>query len=303
MKTRWPVFILLAVLVAALFLPAVGIYVHSRLGGEAAALFPEHLSLWDLAAHGNNCLPTDEYPALALPDFGRLSMIGGLLLTAAALLCTAFLRKGSKLPLLLTGAALVLYGTFLAQWGNLSGSLLFVILLKLQAWIYVPLVILVVLAVFNGIDFIRHGEISLDDRKLRMIGGALAAAVLLAMLLPVYSVQVPDTLTDNPADAASVRRNASLYSVTFGTEENLYTIGQRDGTFTNVLSGDLKALEPFSSDANNIQGIFVIRGNNSVLNAPMLIAAVLFLVAAVLSFLPRVDRWFPLAASAHTPPS
>lgn len=100
------------------------------------------------------------------------------------------------------------------------------------------------------------------------------------------------------ADAASVRRNASFYSVTLGTEENLYAIGQRDGTFANVLSGDLKALEPFSSDANNIQGIFVIRGNNSALNAPMLIAAVLFLVAAVLSFLPRVDRWFPLAASA-----
>ena len=298
MKSRWPVLILLAVLVAVLFLPAAGIYVHSRLGEDAAALFPEHISLWDIALKGNGCLPVSAFPALNVPDFCRLALIGGLVLAAAAILCTALMKKGSLIPLLLTGLSGVLYGTFLAQWGNLSGSLLFTIFLKLQAWIYIPLVILAVLGIFNLIDFIRHGETRADDRKLRLIGGGLAIAVLLAMLLPVYSIQVPDTLTDTPADAASVRRSASFYAVTLGTEENLYAIGQRDGTFAHVLSGDLEALEPFSSDANNIQGVFVIRGNNTAMNAPMLIAAVLFLIAAVLSFLPRVDRWFPLAASA-----
>jgi putative aldouronate transport system permease protein len=88
-----------------------------------------------------------------------------------------------------------------------------------------------------------------------------------------------------------------MYRVALGAEDNLYAVGQQNGTFANVLGGDLEALEPLSSDANNIQGIFVIRGNNSSLNAPILIAAVLFLLAAVLSFLPRVDRWFPLSAS------
>ena len=122
-----------------------------------------------------------------LPDFCQVPLIGALLLTAAAILCTVFLRKGSKIPLLLTGLAVVLYGTFLAQWGNLSGSLLFVIFLKLQAWIYIPLVILAVLLVFNLIDFIRHGETALDDRALRLISGVLAAGILLVMLLPVYS--------------------------------------------------------------------------------------------------------------------
>ena len=183
MKTRWPVFILLAVLVAVLFLPAAGIYVHSRLGEEAAALFPEHISLWDIAIRGNNCLPTDAFPALALPDFCQVPLIGALLLTAAAIFCTVFLRKGSKIPLLLTGLAVVLYGTFLAQWGNLSGSLLFVIFLKLQAWIYIPLVILAVLLVFNLIDFIRHGETALDDRALRLISGVLAVGILLVAAL------------------------------------------------------------------------------------------------------------------------
>ena len=297
MKTRWPVLILLGILVTMLFLPAAGIYVHSRLGSEAAALFPDHISLFDIAVRGNDCLPTGAYPSLSVPDLCRLYLIGGLMFAAAAIVCTVFLKKGSFLPLLCSSLAAVLYGTFLLQWSNLSGSLLFTIFLKLQAWIYIPLVLLAGLIVFNVIDVIRHGRVRLSDTQLRRLGGALAAAVLLVMLLPVYSVQVPDTLTENAADAASIWRNANLYHAALGTEDNLYTIGQRDGTFTNVLSGSLQELEPFSSDANNIRGIFVIRGNTAALNAPVLVAAVLFLLAAVLSFIPRVDRWFPLAAS------
>ncbi len=297
MKTRWPVLILLAVFVAAVFLPAAGIYVHSGLGSEAAALFPESVSLWDIAVRGNSCLPTGAFPSLSLPDFCRLYLIGGILLTATAALCTLLLRKGSWIPLLLSGLAVVLYGTFLAQWTNLSGSLLFTIFLKLRPWIYVPFAVQAVLAVFSLAGFLRHGEYRLNDLQLRRLSGVLAALVLLVMLLPVYSVQVPDTLTDDAADAASVRRNTSMYTVTLGTEENLYATGQRDGTFSNVLTGALKELEPFSSDATNIQGIFVIRGNNSALNAPVLTAAILFLIAAVLSFVPAADRWFPLSAS------
>ncbi len=298
MKFRWPVLILLAILFAAMLLPAAGIHVHSRLGEEAVACFPEHISLWEIAVKGNACLPVSAFPALLLPEFCRLVLIGGLILAAAAVLCTALLKKGSIIPLLLTGLSAVLYGTFLAQWGNLSDSLLFSIFLKLQTWIYIPLVILVILGIINLTEFIRHGKLQAGDRTMRLIGGALAIAVLLAMLLPVYSIQPPDSLTDTPADAASARRSSNFYTVILGKEENLHAIGQRDGTFGHVLSGDLEALEPFSSDANNIQGIFVIRGNNTALNAPMLIAAVLFLIAAVLSFLPRVDRWFPLTASA-----
>ncbi len=298
MKTRWPVMILLGAVIAALFLPAAGIYVHSRIGEEAAALFPERISLWDIAVRGNDCLPVSSFPSMAVPDLCRLYLAGGLLLTAAAIFCTALLRKNSGIPLALTGLAAVLYSTFLAQWSNLSGSLLFVIFLKLQAWIYLPLIVLVILAAVNLIRFVKRREYRLNDRQLRLAGGVLAAAVLLVMLLPVYSVQVPDTLTGNAADAASIRRSVNMYQVTMGTEDNLYALGQQDGTFTDILSGDLKELEPFSSDANNIQGIFVIRGNNSALNAPVLIAAVLFLAAAVLAFLPKADRWFPLAASA-----
>ena len=297
MRSKWPVLILLAVIVATLFLPAAGIHVHTRLGEDLAAAFPESVSLWDLIVKGNNCLPTDAVPALSVPDFGRLPLAGGLLLAVAAVLFTALSRKGSKLSLLLTLAALILYGTFLAQWGNLSESLLFTILFTLQGWVYVPLIALIVLAVINLVFFIREGEIPLGDRALRILSGVLAACVLLVMLLPVYSVQVPDTLTDTPADAASVRRSINFYTVMLGTEDNLYAIGQKDGTFSGVLTGDLLALEPFSSDANNVQGIFMIRGSNNAVNVPVVIAALLFVLVAVLSFLPRVDRWFPLSAS------
>ena len=297
MKTRWPALILLGILVTLLFLPAAGIYVHSRLGSEAAALFPDHISLFDIALRGNGCLPTDAYPSLAVPDLCRLYLIGGLLLAAAAAVCTAVLKKGSFIPLLCSALAAVLYGTFLLQWSNLSGSLLFTIFLKLQAWIYLPLVLLAGLIVFNVIDVARHGRVRLSDTQLRRLGGIAALLALLVMLLPVYSVQVPDTLTEDPADAASLRRSANLYSAALGAEENLNAVGQRDGTFSNVLSGSLLELEPFSSDANNIRGIFLIRGNTAALNAPVLIAAALFLIAAALSFIPRVDRWFPLAAS------
>ena len=41
--------------------------------------------------------------------------------------------------------------------------------------------------------------------------------------------------------------------------------GAGKSTLLKILSGDLKELEPFSGDANNIQGVFVIRGNNSAL--------------------------------------
>ena len=297
MKKRWPALILLAVIIASLFLPSAGIYVHSRLGEETAALFPDYISLWDIAIKGNDCLPTDVFPSLRVPDLCRVCLAGGLALAAAAIICTALMRKGSGIPLLLTGLAAVLYGTFLSQWNNLSESLLFTIFLKLQVWIYLPLVVLAALAVAVLIAHIKHGENRLNDAQLRRLCGILSAAVLLFMLLPVYSIQVPDTLTGDAADAEAVRRNENMFRVILGTEENLYAVGQKDGTFSNVLDGDLKALEPFSSDANNIKGIFVIRGNNSTLNVPLLIAAVLFLVAAVLSFLPKADRWFPLSAS------
>ena len=40
MKKRWAGIIVLAIVLATLFLPAAKVYVHSQLGEETAALFP-----------------------------------------------------------------------------------------------------------------------------------------------------------------------------------------------------------------------------------------------------------------------
>ena len=298
MRIRWPVLIFLAVIVAALFLPAVGVHVHSGMGEEAAALFPDTISLWDLTVKGADCLPTDVYPALALFDPGRLWLAGGLALAVVAILCGAFMRGHSKLPLLTMILAIVLYATFLAQINNTSGSLLFSILLTVQGWVYVPLIVMILFAGISLVALFRADSRQLDDRKLRLFSGVLAACAAMMTLLPVYSIQLPDSLTANPADAASARRCVSLLTVILGNEPNLYTIGQQDGTFTDVLSGDLLSLESFSGDATNIQGIFLIRGNNATMNVSMLMGVALLLLAALLAFLPKVDRWFPLSASA-----
>ena len=297
MKSRWPVLILLAVLVAVLFLPAAAVHVHSGLGEEVASQFPEHITLWDLAVKGNGCLPVSAFPAFSLLDFGRFSLIGGLVLAVAAVLSSFLLKKDSFLPLLLSALGLALYAAFLSQMGNVCSSLLFTILLTEQGWIYVPLIVLILLFGFHVFFLFRRQEFPLSDRSFRVLSGVLAIGVLLVMLLPVYSISVPDTLTDSPADAAAVRRSPGFYSVILGQEKNLSAIGQEKGTFTQVLSGDLLVLEPYSADANNIQGVFLIKASNNALNAPLLAAAVLFLLAAVLAFLPRVDRWFPLSAS------
>lgn len=298
MKRPWPALVILAVIIAALFLPAVGIHVHSGMGEEAAARFPGQVSLWDLAVKGADCLPTDTYPALSLFDPGRLYLIAGLVLAAAAVLCAFAFRKGSAVPLFVTIAAMVCYATFLVQINNVSGSLLFTILISVQGWVYVPLIAMIAMLAFCLVLLIRRGETGPSDRAFRLAGGVLAICTLLVMLLPVCTIRVSDSLTDSPADAASVRRSVSMATAALGTEENLYELGQKNNAFGHVLSGDLLALESFSSDATNIQGIFLIRGSNTAMNVPVIIAAVLFLLAAVLAFLPRVDRWFPLSASA-----
>lgn len=298
MKKKLPVLILLAVAVAALFLPAVKLHVHSQLGEETAALFPASLTLWDVITRGTGCLPVDRIPALVLMHLGRLPFAAGMALLALSAVLALINRRGARLGLILSCLAAALLGTGTIQWINLSDSLLFTVLFTPQAWLYVPLVAALAMILVCAL-LLRHGETWLtDDKKLRLISAALAVAALLVMLLPVYVIDAPDTLTADPADAAALRRSVNVYSVLLGREKNLYTLGQEQGVFTGVLSGDLAALEPYSADANNIQGIFVIRGNNTTLNTLLLAGAILLLLSAALALAPRVDRWFPLACAS-----
>ena len=83
MKIKWPVLLILAVAVASIFLPAVGLHVHAQLGEEVAALYPETLSLADLMFRGKAALPLAEVPAMGLISFGGGWFLAGLIFLLA----------------------------------------------------------------------------------------------------------------------------------------------------------------------------------------------------------------------------
>lgn len=296
MKKRWIVLLALAAAIVSLFLPAVKVYVHSQLGEETAALFPSTLSLSSVALRGADSLPADSVPALGVAQFGGWMLTAGLVLMALGALAALVDRKGSlHLAALLTVMALALMGTFTFQLMNITSSLLFTLLLDVQAWAYIPLAAclaqLIVIAVW-----MKGGErLHLSDKAWRIVSGVMAIAAVVCMLLPSHVASAPDTITDNPADAAAMNRSHSMVDEMLGSEPNLAAIAAREGVFQNVLSGDLQALEPYSADGNNIKGVFSITSSTASINVYLLGAAILLALGALLAFLPKVDRWFPLS--------
>ena len=300
MKKKGLIFLALAVAIATLFLPAVKVYVHSQLGAETAALYPQTVSLWDMAVRPAAGLPVDSIPALEL-----IRLDGWMLLTGLALMAVGaalpFIRKRGCMhaSLAVTCAALGLLATFTLQVVNVSGSLLFTMLLdEVQVFAYIPAVAclaqLVVLAVW-----MKGGEsLDVNDMAWRRLGGVLAVLAALCMLLPGHVVSVPDTVTASPADAAAMNGTLSILQEMTGNEPNLAALAKGEGVFADVLTGDLAALEPYSADANNIRGIFTITTSTASMNAYLVGALALLLLSALLAFLPRVDRWFPLVCGA-----
>lgn len=296
MKKRWIVFLALALAIAALFLPAAKVYVHTQLGEEMAALFPKTISLGSVMLHGANALPTEAAPALARLQFGGWMLLTGLILLALGGVAAVLPRKGmTRLSLLLTSLALAFTAAFTVQTVNVSDSLLFTMLLDVQAGVYLPLVACLAQLVMVVLWMKGSEPLGLNDKTWRSLGGVLAVAAVLCMLLPCRVISVPETITAEPADAAVMNRSQSLMQEMLGNEPNLAALAAETGAFGNVLTGEIEQLVPFSADGNNIRGIFTITSSTSAVNVYLLGAAVLLLLAAVLAFIPRVDRWFPLA--------
>ena len=288
MKKKLPVLVILLAAVVALFLPALSLHVHSQLGAETAALFPERISLWQIMTQGSRCLPIDQVPALKLLYTAQVPFIIGMLLLLAGAVMSLVDRdgNGTRLSLLYSGGALVFLGAGVFQWMNLAGSLLFTVLFTVQAAMYVPLAAAVILVLLDILKVRKLDPFLTDDRKWRLLSAVLAVLALLAMLLPVYVINAPGSLTADPADAVAANRKPNMYQLLLGNEPNLYTIGQEQKVFADTLSGDLKALEPYSGNSN------------TALNVMLLAGAVLLLLTAVLGLIKKVDRWFPLAMSA-----
>ena len=307
LKKRWGILILALAAIAALFLPGLSLYVHSQLGEETAALFPSTITPWQMATRGAGCLPTDAIPALGVLNFsGWMAVAAAALLVVSAVLNLAGSRKLNGVGIALGGASLALSATFAIHLNNLASSLLFQMLFTVQAWVYLPVGAAVVLLAYEALLLrgtkAEREKLSLSGQRppifhesvWRRLMGVTALIAALLMLLPVYSVSVPATLTDDPADAAALNGSTSLLSTALGRDQMLNSL-KVEGRFSNVISGDIAALEPFSADENNIKGIFQIPQSSTTLSAnPTLIAALaLLLLAALLSFLPAVDKWFP----------
>ena len=296
MKNRWLPLVTVVLAVAMLFLPLATLAVHSQIAPEIAAQFPASISLMDVLAKGADALPTQAVPGLQLLNFGQWMLGAGLALMAVAAVVALVRKRGALLVSAgVSACAAALLGVFALQSTNVTNSLLFTLLLDQQAWVWAPMVCAIAelgLVVFFAIK--EKDGIDLNDKTWRILGGVLAVVAVLVMLLPAHVVNVPDTITADPADAAAMNRSLSLLQEALGKEENLKAIAAEQGVFSNVLTGDLAELEPYSADATNIKGVFVISTVTTAPNTMLLAAAVLLVLALVLSLIPKVDRWFPL---------
>lgn len=311
LKKRLGLLIIALAVIASLFLPGLTLYVHSQLGEETAALFPASVSAWDMATRGARCLPVDSVGALGVVTFsGWMALAAALTLLASALLSLAEDRKIRGAGVVLAGVSLALSATFAIQLNNLSNSLLFKLLFTPQAWIYVPVAGGVIALVYEALllrgSKEERARLSLSGQRppllseaaWRTLMGACAVMALALMLLPAYHVRAPQTLTADPADAAAISADRSLLVAALGRDPMLNAL-KAEGRFSNVVSGDIAELIPYSADENNIKGIFQIPETSGTLtpNATLIAAALLLILTALLSFVRRADKWFPAALS------
>ena len=303
MKRKWPVFLFPAVVLVSLLMPVVALHIHSQLGEEIAALFPSSLSLGEVIFRGSSALPVSDVPAMEAINFGGWMAAGSmiLLLLAAALL---FIPGKDK-----TGAAfgtalasLCLGGAFASHLSNLSSSLYFSMLISAQFSAWIPVLMALGMAVYLLYGLLKkEKEAEASDRTSRGFRLAVAAAALAALcmfLLPVYTVSVPSSFTEDAADAVQLNRSSSLLSVALG-KDSMLSSERQAGKYGSLFTGEMGTLEGYSSEANNIRGIFQIPESSSTLSAnPALIAsAALLLLTLLLALIPSVDKWFPTAAA------
>lgn len=294
MKKRWLPLLTALLAIVMLLCPLVKLQVHSQIAPETAAQFPATLSMGQVMLQGANALPVSAEPALALAQFGQGYLIAGLVLLVLSAVLSLLKKRGTLiLSALCTLTSALLLGTFALQVNNLGNSLLFTLLMHVQAWVWLPLVIaiaqLIILVVFT---IKEKDSIPLTDSTWRLLGGVLAIIAVAVMLLPAHVVNVPDSVTATPADAAAMNRSLSLLDEALGKEANLQTIGAEKAVFADVLTGDLAALEPYSADATNIKGIFIIKTVTTAPSMMLLAGAALLILALILSLIKPVDRWF-----------
>lgn len=294
MKKRWLPLLTALLAIVMLLCPLVKLQVHSQIAPETAAQFPATLSMGKVLLQGADALPVAAEPALALAHFGQGYLMAGLVLLVLSAVLALLKKRGSLIFAALgTLTSALLLGTFALQVSNLGSSLLFTLLIHVQAWVWAPLLLAIAQLIILVVLIAKEKDaINLPDGTWRLLGGALAIVAVIVMLLPAHVVSVPDSITANPADAAAMNRSLSLLNEALGKEANLQTVGTEHAVFADVLTGDLAALEPYSADATNIKGVFIIKTITTAPNMMLLAGAILLILALILSLVKPVDRWF-----------
>ena len=222
MKKRWAGIIVLAIVLATLFLPAAKVYVHSQLGEETAALFPKTVSVGGIMLKGADCLPTAEVPQLGLITFDNWMLIAGLVLLALAAAALVAGERWTRVSIVLSFLSIALTFTFSLQVTNICGSILFTLLLENQAWIYAPAIGGLIMVVLGFVGLKEAPAMKIIDRTFRLASGVLAILAVLCLLLPSHVVSVPESITADPADAAAMNRSTPLWKEMLGNLVSLF---------------------------------------------------------------------------------
>lgn len=306
MKKKFGFLMILCLLVVVLMMPAARLNVHSSVDPATAALFPAHLTLLDILLKGSNALPVNQISAMGLAQLGQGMLIVGCALMILAAV-TLFIRKRCmpQLSMLLSGISCVFFFSFATTLSNTSSTLLFGHLIDMQFWCYIPAALALIFcgAVFfslrsrlkaEGKDSSSGLTLPLTDRGWRKLSAVLALAAVLCMLLPYIQVSVPSTITES-VSSKTLNRSVSLIQNALDNEALLNTDVTAAGEGTDVLTGDLGVLNPYSNQSasnNNIKYIFLNNKANTAPNAMLLASAGLLLLGILFALLSKTDRWF-----------
>lgn len=191
----------------------------------------------------------------------------------------------------LTGTGMLFTNLFYMQ--NLSGSLLFSIMLDASIYVWVGPIAGTIQTLLIALPFIKEKNWAPRDTQWRKASGFLCGLAILTIFLPFMSSYSWATLTGDAQDAPLLARSLSGMDLFLSAESSLSTLVSETGQFSDVLTADLAQLEPLSSEGNNIAGLFKITTRDASANPLLLVACAALLLAAILQFFRKVDRWIP----------
>ncbi len=294
-KRRIMIGVLLALLIAGLFMPIYSVYPHRSLPQDVAAAFPSKISGFVLITQGADILPVALMPSLESIDFRGTLLAAGILLSLLGGLAALFGRRfiGHAAAVLgLAGMTLLFLFAFYVM--QLDKSLLFDVMLTSQ-W-YVWAIFFVSLVLFGMELWMIKGlkPLTLSDRGFRVVSAVLCVAALSMLALPFASVNVPEGTFSTPQDDALASRNLFGWQWLAAQEPLLQQIKVSENAFADPEAGGaLSSLAALSDSGRDIRNLFMIPTYGGSVRTMAVAACALLLLGIVLQLSCKVDRWIP----------